>query len=75
MISDSAVFTPSGRRLLESLGVLEPDPLLGAAQEWLAGHQGPQTPAVRHVRAALAATLPPADVLQEIARFKATPWK
>lgn len=75
MIEDSAIFTPSGRRLLAALGILDPDPLLGRAAEWSETHTGPMTPALRHVRARLAETMPPPEIVESIEAFKATPWK
>jgi hypothetical protein len=51
-------FTPSGRRLLVALGIVERDPLRVAAEEWLAGHKGPMTEAVREVRKALGHPVP-----------------
>lgn len=71
---DSRHFTPHGRGLLAALGVLDPDPLRVEADEWLAGHTGPATPATRHVRAALGEPVPQQwlDVAEAVRR---TPWK
>jgi len=57
-LHDSASFTPAGRRLLVSMGVIEKDPLRVAAEEWLAGHRGPMTEAVREVRRTLGPPVP-----------------
>lgn len=57
-LNDSMHFTPQGRRLLVSLGVVERDPLRVAAEEWLTEHTGPMTEAVRETRRALGPPVP-----------------
>lgn len=74
-LPDSAAFTPEGRRLLVSLGVVERDPLRVAAERWLQERPpGPTTEAVAAVRAALGPPWP-AEWLEAAERMRATPWK
>lgn len=72
-LEDSAHFTPSGRRLLVSLGVVTPDPLRVQAGTWLLGHEGPMTEAVLAVRKKLGVT--PQDWIDAAERMRNTPWK
>lgn len=77
-LRDSCSFTPEGRRLLVSLGVVEPDPLLCEAEAWLLEHEADQdgeTPASRAVRDALGIEPWPEDWLAAAERMRATSWK
>jgi hypothetical protein len=69
LLPDSYHYTPSGRRLLATLGVVEPDPLRCEAERWLDEHEGCVTPATRHVRAALGVPWP-ADWLAASRAFR-----
>jgi hypothetical protein len=73
-LNDSASFTPQGRRLLVALGIVTPDPLRVQAEQWLAGHRGPMTEAVREVRKALGPPIPDAW-LAAAEKMRACPWK
>lgn len=49
-----------------------PDELSAEARRWLIHHQGPKTPATRHVLQALAAHYADTTVLAGVLRWKAT---
>jgi hypothetical protein len=73
-LPDSCHYTPAGRRLLVTLGVVTPDPLRVEAEAWLLGHEGPMTEAVLAVRKALGPRTPPEWIAAADA-FRNTPWK
>ena len=73
LLKDSAHFTPEGRRLLVSIGAIDPDPLRVEAERWLLSHEGPMTEAYLAVRAALGVT--PQDWLDAAERMRRTSWR
>lgn len=77
-LRDSCSFTPQGRHLLASLGILTPDPLLVETEQWLLDHEadmGGETPASQAVRDALGIEPWPAEWLEAARRMRNTPWK
>ena len=76
-LRDSCSFTPEGRRLLVSLGVVVADPLLVEAEQWLLDHEADlgETPASLAVRERLGIDAWPAEWLEAADRMRATSWK
>jgi hypothetical protein len=76
-LRDSCTFTPEGRALLVSLGVVEPDPLLVEAESWLLEREAElgDTAATKAVRAELEISPWPAEWLDAAERMRRTPWK
>lgn len=76
-LRDSCSFTPEGRRLLASLGVVDPDPLVVEAERWLLEHEAEceDSPPATAVRDALGIEPWPAEFLEAADRMRATSWK
>lgn len=76
-LRDSCSFTPEGRRLLVSLGVVDEDPLLVEAERWLLEREAElgATPASEAVRAALGIEPWPEEWLEAGHLMRLTSWK
>lgn len=75
-LRDSCSFTPEGRQLLVSLGVVDEDPLLCEAEAWLLERKSEgETAAAEAVRAALGIEPWPEEWLAAAQRMRLTSWK